>query len=107
MQAQSFYLCASWFLGVTKVSKYVIDLRELSAHSRVPSFFADPLKDFLHVLRLFVPVGLTLLASGLSLVAQSTQVQWKESSLSFDESAGIISLTIVRSGDMFGSKTVS
>ena len=54
-------------LGVTKVSKYFIDLRELLAHSKVLSFSADPLKDFLHALRLIVPVGLTLLASGLSL----------------------------------------
>ena len=69
-------------------------------------FLCGPLKDFLHALRLFVPLGLTLLASGLSLVAQSTQVQWKESSVSFDESAGIISLTMVRSGEMFGSKSV-
>ena len=72
----------------------------------VTSFFADLVKDLLHAFKKLVPVGLSLLASGYSLCAQNALVQWKESAVSFDESAGTVQLTLVRSQNLTSLATV-
>ena len=46
------------------------------------------------------------MSSGLILVAQNAEVQWNESSISFDESAGTVQVTLVRSGNLTSLATV-
>lgn len=57
-------------------------------------------------LKRFIPVSHFLLATGIFVVAQNAEIEWKESSVSFDESAGTVEVTLVRSENMIGLATV-
>ncbi|MCZ6675110.1 MAG: hypothetical protein O7C75_19425 [Verrucomicrobia bacterium] len=64
------------------------------------------LRSIFQVVKHLFPVGSVMLSTGLFVAAQTTEIQWKESSVSFDESAGTVEVTLVRSQNMTGLATV-
>jgi len=70
----SFELCR---MRVMKVSKKLIDLMDFPWASTVSSEIPDLVNLFLQVLKRLIPVGLSLLATGMSLIAQNAQVEWQ------------------------------
>lgn len=88
------------------MSKYIIDLRVFGSHPIVSAFIAVPLKEFIHAFRKLIPFGISLFAFGMPSFAQNAQVEWKETAVTFDESAGTVQVTLVRSGNLTSLATV-